>query len=169
MIPDTYKAVKALEKAGASTELAEAMVNIGYPANGVATKDDIKNMATKDDIKDIEHRMATKDDIKDIEHRMATKDDIKNMATRDDIKDIEHRMATKDDIKNMATKDDIKNMATKDDIKNLIERFEERFKSIDARFKLHLALIGICITISIAALGGIIAVLVLMVQLVAKL
>ena len=100
MIPDTYKAVKALEKAGASTELAEAMVNIGYPANGVATKNDIK---------DIKHRMATKDDIK-----------------------------------------------------NLIERFEEFFK-------LHLKLISICITISIAALGGIIAVLVLMVQLVAKL
>jgi hypothetical protein len=41
-----------------------------------------QNMATKDDIRN----MATKDDIIAIREVMATKDDIRNMATKDDIK-----------------------------------------------------------------------------------
>lgn len=45
-------------------------------------------MATKDDIKN----MATKDDIKAVRAEMATKDDIKNMATKDDIKAVRSEM-----------------------------------------------------------------------------
>ena len=73
----------------------------------MATKDDIKDMATKADLEN----MATKADIKD----MPTKSDLENMATQTDIKD----MATKSDLENMATKDDIKDMATKADLENL--------------------------------------------------
>ncbi|MEM1546966.1 MAG: hypothetical protein QXP91_11015, partial [Candidatus Methanomethylicia archaeon] len=63
------------------------------------------------EVMEIMSKMATKDDLKG----MATKEDIKNMATKDDLKG----MATKEDIKNMATKDDLKGMATKEDIKNM--------------------------------------------------
>ena len=41
-------------------------------------------MATKDDIKD----MATTDDITKIRSQMATKDDLKGMATKDDLKTV---------------------------------------------------------------------------------
>ena len=77
----------------------------------MATKEDLKGLATKEELEEIKRVMATKEDIKD----MATKEDIKNMATKEDLKGL----ATKDDIKNMATKDDIKDMATKKDIKRL--------------------------------------------------
>ncbi|BDB98329.1 PD-(D/E)XK nuclease family protein [Saccharolobus caldissimus] len=97
----------------------------------MATKDDIKDMATKQDIKRIDQ------EIEEIKKAMATKDDIKDMATKQDIKridqeieEIKKAMATKDDIKDMATKQDIKRidqeieeikkaMATKDDIKRI--------------------------------------------------
>ena len=44
----------------------------------MATKDDLKGMATKEDITAIESTMATKDDLKG----MATKEELSNMETR---------------------------------------------------------------------------------------
>nr|WP_261310639.1 PD-(D/E)XK nuclease family protein [Saccharolobus shibatae] len=74
---------------------------------GMATKEDLKTMATKEDLKG----MATKEDLK----TMATKEDLKGMATKEDLK----TMATKEDLKGMATKEDLKTMATKEDLKRL--------------------------------------------------
>ncbi len=65
---DTHRAVRALEKAGASTKLAEAMVDVTYHANGVATKEDLEKLEER--VTNIENRMATKDDIKSLRWMM---------------------------------------------------------------------------------------------------
>jgi hypothetical protein len=72
-----------------------------------------RRMATKEDLKG----MATKEDIASIERRMATKEDLKLMATKEDLKG----MATKEDLKLMATKEDLKGMATKEDVAGVLE------------------------------------------------
>lgn len=110
----------------------ESRLNIIEPAlvtieSTMATKDDLKGMATKEDLTTVEHRldtiestMATKEDLTIVEHRldtiestMATKEDIKGMATKEDITTIESTMATKADIKGMATKEELNNMETR--------------------------------------------------------
>jgi|SRR3989344_3484840 len=75
--------------------------------------------------------MATKEDIKN----MATKSDLTSMATKEDIKN----MATKSDLTSMATKEDIKNMATKDDLKNEILASERRIVRRLGKVKADLA------------------------------
>ncbi len=78
-----HEVIKDLIKEGFTERQAEKMATYFYSHNGVATKEDVKDierrMATKEDVKDIERRMATKEDVKDIERRMATKEDIKTL------------------------------------------------------------------------------------------
>ena len=97
-IMDTHAVIKTLQKEyELPVKTAEGMVYAiqqGKPSSNIATKSDIKDMATKSDITRLEAKMATKDDIKD-------------MATKSDITKLEVKMATKDDIKDMATKSDI--------------------------------------------------------------
>ena len=88
-IMDTHAVIKTLQKEyELPVKTAEGMVYAiqqGKPSSNIATKSDIKDMATKSDITRLEAKMATKDDIKD-------------MATKSDITRLEAKMATKDDI-----------------------------------------------------------------------
>ena len=79
-----HQVIKDLINEGFKESQAEKLADHFYTRahNGVATKEDIKDMATKEDIKDLERRMATKEDIKDLERRMATKEDIKTLDRR---------------------------------------------------------------------------------------
>ena len=98
----------------AKLKLAQAVAGaVAIPLN-VATKEDLKQLATKQDIKLLEDQMATKEDLK----QYATKQDLETaigdlkkwaeaefreirnvMATKEDIKGIESVMATKEDLK----------------------------------------------------------------------
>ncbi|QXJ34035.1 PD-(D/E)XK nuclease family protein [Saccharolobus shibatae] len=90
-----------------------------------------KIMATKQELEEIKNVMATKEDLKG----MATKEDLKTMATKEDLKG----MATKEDLKTMATKEDLKGMATKEDLKTMatkedLKRLETIITGLGARW-----------------------------------
>jgi len=83
--------------------------------NAMATKDDLKQLATKQDLetaigdlkrwaeaefREIRNVMATKEDIKGIESVMATKEDLKRVESN--LRRIEDRMATKEQIEALA-------------------------------------------------------------------
>jgi len=64
----------------AKLKLAQAVAEtIAVPLN-VATKEDLKQLATKQDIKRLEDQMATKEDLKRIENKMATKEQIESIT-----------------------------------------------------------------------------------------
>ena len=73
-IMDTHAVIKTLQKEyELSVKTAEGMVYAiqqGKPSSDMATKDDIKGMATKSDITRLETKMATKDDIGKLEKAM---------------------------------------------------------------------------------------------------
>jgi len=126
----------------AKLKLAQAVAgSIAIPLN-VATKEDLKQLATKQDIKRLEDQMATKEDLK----QYATKQDLETaigdlkkwaeaefreirdvMATKEDIKGIESVMATKEDLKrvesNLRRIED--KMATKEQIEALAISVED--------------------------------------------
>ncbi len=64
----------------AKLRLAQAVAEtVAVPLN-VATKEDLKQLATKQDIKRLEDQMATKEDLKRIENKMATKEQIESIT-----------------------------------------------------------------------------------------
>jgi len=83
----------------AKLRLAQAVAEtIAVPLN-VATKEDLKQLATKQDIKRLEDKMATKEDLK----QYATKQDLETAVEqlRAEIRRIENRMATKEQIESI--------------------------------------------------------------------
>jgi len=72
--------------------------SVAIPLN-VATKEDLKQLATKQDIKRLEDKMATKEDLK----QYATKQDLETAVEqlRAEIRRIENRMATKEQIESI--------------------------------------------------------------------
>jgi hypothetical protein len=110
---DTLNASKRLRDAGLEERAAEAIVELVQSAahfpdiSGLATKNDIANMATKVDVADT----ATRTDLAGL----ATKADLIDMVVRTDIAD----MVRKADIADMATKTDLVSMASKADLADL--------------------------------------------------
>jgi len=83
----------------AKLRLAQAVAeSVAIPLN-VATKEDLKQLATKQDIKRLEDKMATKEDLK----QYATKQDLETAVEqlRAEIRRIENRMATKEQIESI--------------------------------------------------------------------
>jgi hypothetical protein len=79
--------------------LAQAVAeSVAIPLN-VATKEDLKQLATKQDIKRLEDKMATKEDLK----QYATKQDLETAVEqlRAEIRRIENKMATKEQIESI--------------------------------------------------------------------
>ena len=81
---DTLKAYKSLQEAGFDECQAEAVIaTVGEALRGnMATKDDIRDMATKQDIADIRSEMATKQDIADFRRETASKSDLHALEVR---------------------------------------------------------------------------------------
>jgi hypothetical protein len=114
----------------AKLRLAQAVAeSVAIPLN-VATKEDLKQLATKQDIKRLEDNMATKEDLK----QFATKQDLET-AVEQLKRWAEEKFATKEDLKQFATKQDLEQLkkwaeekfATKQDLEQLKRWAEERF------------------------------------------
>ncbi len=101
----------------AKLRLAQAVAEtVAIPLN-VATKEDLKQLATKQDLEELkkwaEEKFATKQDLEQLkkwaEERFVTKEHLdavikelrETMATKEDLKRIENRMATKDQIESI--------------------------------------------------------------------
>ena len=99
----------------AKLKLAQAVAGtIAIPLN-VATKDDLKQLATKQDIKRLEDTMATKEDLK----QLATKQDLDQLK-----KWAEEKFVTKEDLKQYATKQDLETAV--EQLRAEIRRIENR-------------------------------------------
>ena len=86
----------------AKLRLAQAVAeSVAVPLN-VATKEDLKQLATKQDIKRLEDKMATKEDLK----QYATKQDLET-AVEQLKRWAEEKFVTKEDLKQYATKQDL--------------------------------------------------------------
>jgi hypothetical protein len=101
----------------AKLRLAQAVAeSVAIPLN-VATKEDLKQLATKQDLEELkrwaEEKFATKQDLEQLkkwaEEKFATKEDLKHFATKEDIeklradmKRIEDKMATKEQFEAIA-------------------------------------------------------------------
>jgi hypothetical protein len=86
----------------AKLRLAQAVAeSVAIPLN-VATKEDLKQLATKQDIKRLEDQMATKEDLK----QFATKQDLET-AVEQLKRWAEEKFVTKEDLKQYATKQDL--------------------------------------------------------------
>ncbi|MCI4446646.1 MAG: hypothetical protein JHC20_01830 [Pyrobaculum sp.] len=95
----------------ARLRLAQAVAEtIAIPLN-VATKEDLKQLATKQDLDQLK---------KWAEERFVTKEDLKQYATKEDIKRLEDKMATKEDLKRIENR-----MATKEQIESITVSVEE--------------------------------------------
>ena len=72
VIFDTYKAVSQLREAGFDETQAAAMVTTICDVLGgnLATKEDIRDMATKEDVAAVRREMATKADLHALETRL---------------------------------------------------------------------------------------------------
>ena len=81
---DTLKAFKDLQDAGFDEAQAESVIaSVGQAFTGdLATKEDIREMATKQDIADIRSEMATKDELAGVRREMATKADLHALEVR---------------------------------------------------------------------------------------
>ena len=55
---------------------------LGALVDKMATKDDIKDMATKDDLEVMASKLATKEELGALADKMATKSDLKALATK---------------------------------------------------------------------------------------
>ena len=124
----------------------------------VATKEDLKSLATKQELEAIRAEMATKRNLEEMKKVMATKDDLKGLATkqeleevrkevvdlRREVEEIKKRMVTKEELeairKEMATKQELeeikKVMATKQDIEELKRLIDLRLSALGARWGL---------------------------------
>jgi hypothetical protein len=132
----------------AKLRLAQAVAeSVAIPLN-VATKEDLKQLATKQDIKRLEDQMATKEDLK----QYATKEDLEHLkkwaeekfATKQDLEELkkwaEERFVTKEhfdavvkELKEiMATKEDLKQYATKQDLETAVEQLRAEIKRIES-------------------------------------
>ena len=109
--------------------LAQAVAgSIAVPLN-VATKEDLKQLATKQDIKRLEDKMATKEDLK----QYATKQDLET-AVEQLKRWAEEKFVTKEDLKQYATKQDLEELkkwaeekfVTKEYFDAVIKRLEDR-------------------------------------------
>jgi hypothetical protein len=103
----------------AKLRLAQAVAEtVAIPLN-VATKEDLKQLATKQDIKRLEDKMATKEDLK----QYATKQDLET-AVEQLKKWAEERFVTKEDLKQYATKQDLETAV--EQLRAEIRRIENR-------------------------------------------
>jgi len=99
----------------AKLRLAQAVAeSVAIPLN-VATKEDLKQLATKQDIKRLEDKMATMEDLK----QFATKQDLEELK-----KWAEEKFATKEDLKQYATKQDLETAV--EQLKAEIRRIENK-------------------------------------------
>ncbi len=99
--------------------LAQAVAgSIAVPLN-VATKEDLKQLATKQDIKRLEDKMATKEDLK----QYATKQDLET-AVEQLKRWAEEKFVTKEDLEQYATKQDLETAVEK--LRAEIRRIENR-------------------------------------------
>jgi len=103
----------------AKLRLAQAMAeSVAIPLN-VATKEDLKQLATKQDIKRLEDKMATKEDLK----QYATKQDLET-AVEQLKRWAEEKFVTKEDLKQYATKQDLETAV--EQLRAEIRRIENR-------------------------------------------
>jgi len=133
---DTHRYVKRLEEAGVPEKQAEAQAEVlsetmSLNLDKLATKDDIKDMATKADLAEVRSaieglRVATKADIEGL--RVATKAD--QAEVRSDIEGL--RVATKTDIEGLR-------VATKADLRTEVVRIEGRFTLLQWMIGFNLA------------------------------
>jgi len=118
----------------ARLRLAQAVAGaVAIPLN-VATKEDLKQLATKQDLEELkkwaEERFVTRGHfdavIKDLKETMATKEDLRQFATKEDLK----QLATKEDLKQFATKEDIEKLRS--DMKRIEDKMatKEQFEAI---------------------------------------
>ena len=120
----------------AKLRLAQAVAeSVAIPLN-VATKEDLKQLATKQDIKRLEDKMATKEDLK----QFATKQDLDQLK-----KWAEEKFATKQDLETaveqlkrwaeerFVTKEDLKQYATKQDLETAVEQLRAEIRRIENR------------------------------------
>ena len=97
VIFDTYKAVGELREAGFNEAQAAAMVTAMCNVLGgnLATKEDIKDMATKAEVAAVRQEIAAKEDFAAVRREIATKEDFaairQEMVTKADL----HAMAAK--------------------------------------------------------------------------
>jgi hypothetical protein len=120
----------------AKLRLAQAVAeSVAIPLN-VATKEDLKQLATKQDIKRLEDKMATKEDLK----QYATKQDLET-AVEQLKKWAEEKFATKQDLEQLkkwaeekfVTKEDLKQYATKQDLETAVEQLRAEIRRIENR------------------------------------
>jgi len=103
----------------AKLRLAQAVAeSVAVPLN-VATKEDLKQLATKQDIKRLEDKMATKEDLK----QYATKQDLET-AVEQLKRWAEEKFVTKEDLKQYATKQDLETAV--EQLRAEIRRIENR-------------------------------------------
>jgi len=120
----------------AKLRLAQAVAeSVAIPLN-VATKEDLKQLATKQDIKRLEDKMATKEDLR----QYATKQDLET-AVEQLKKWAEEKFATKQDLEQLkkwaeerfVTKEDLKQYATKQDLETAVEQLRAEIRRIENR------------------------------------
>jgi len=86
------------------------------------------NVATKDDLK----QLATKQDIKRLEDKMATKEDLKQYATKQDLETVVEQLKRWAEEK-FVTKEDLKQYATKQDLETAVEQLKAEIRRIENR------------------------------------
>ena len=116
---DTYQAVNELRDAGFNEAQAAAMVtamcrvlggnlatkeDLAILRQDMATKADIRDMATKAEVAAVRQEMATKAEVAVMRQEMATKADIRDMATKAEVAAVRQEMATKADVHAMEAK-----------------------------------------------------------------
>ncbi|MFZ8807891.1 MAG: hypothetical protein ACO2PN_07280 [Pyrobaculum sp.] len=86
------------------------------------------NVATKEDLK----QLATKQDIKRLEDKMATKEDLKQYATKQDLETVVEQLKRWAEEK-FVTKEDLKQYATKQDLETAVEQLKAEIRRIENR------------------------------------
>jgi hypothetical protein len=86
------------------------------------------NVATKEDLK----QLATKQDIKRLEDKMATKEDLKQYATKQDLETAVEQLKRWAEEK-FVTKEDLEQYATKQDLETAVEQLRAEIRRIENR------------------------------------
>ncbi|WP_148682853.1 PD-(D/E)XK nuclease family protein [Pyrobaculum ferrireducens] len=120
-IKNTMATKKELEEVKNIMAKREELEKIGKRLEEIESR-----IATKEDLK----TLATKEELEDIKNRMATKEDLKAFATKEDLR----AFATKEDLKAFATKEDLKIFATKEELRAEIRKLSIQITALGARW-----------------------------------
>lgn len=125
MIFDTLQYVKKLTAVGVSNQQAEIQAEAlkEIIEDKLATKNDLKNLATKDDLRELE--LATKNDFKKLE-----------LATKNDLKELE--LATKNDLRNLEQELREFKIETRREFKDFKTETKRDFKELELRMVIKL-------------------------------